>query len=70
MEIPSAPVDIIQEIHLEPSEMARILREEYSLSELEECLNITPEDLDEGYLYFVEEHYDEVLTLLREDLFF
>ena len=63
-------MDIIQETRLEPSKMARILREEYSLSELEECLNITPEELDEGYLYFVEEHYDKVLALLREDLFF
>ena len=50
--------------------IVRILKEEYSLSELEERLEIEPGDLEYGYEYYVEENYDEVIQVLREDLWF
>lgn len=51
-------------------QMVRILKEQYSLSELEERLGLDPEDLEEGYEYFIDNNYDDVLEMLREDLYF
>jgi tRNA1(Val) A37 N6-methylase TrmN6 len=50
--------------------MVEILRENYSLSELEERLELTTEDLEDGWRYYVEDNYDEVLEFLKEDLWF
>lgn len=50
--------------------MVKILKGNYSLTELEERLSITPEDLEDGYLYFVEENYEVILEMLKEDLFY
>jgi len=51
-----------------PRKIVKILKREYSLSELEDRLGITPDDLEEGYLYMVEERMEEIIEMLREDL--
>lgn len=51
-------------------QMAKVLKENYSLGELEERLDVAPEDLENGWSVFVDEHYDKVLEFLREDLWF
>jgi len=48
--------------------LVKILKKEYSLSELEERLGITGHDLEEGYMYMVEERMDDIIMMLREDL--
>jgi len=50
--------------------MAQIIKEYYTLSELEERLNTKPEDLDNGVLYYVDQNFEEVQEFLREDLWF
>lgn len=50
--------------------MAKILKQEYSLSELEERFGIEPKDLEYGLDTYVDEHYEDVLEVLREDLWF
>ena len=50
--------------------MANILKQEYTLGELEERLELQAEDLDEGFQYYVDENYDKVLEFLRQDLWF
>ena len=50
--------------------MAAILKQEYSPGELEERLGITMEDLQDGLVLYVDENYDKVQELLREDLWF
>lgn len=50
--------------------MIKILKESYSLSELEDRLNIVPEDLMEGYEYLIEQRYEDILEMLREDLYY
>jgi hypothetical protein len=51
-------------------DMARVLKTQYSLSELEERLDVTPEELEDGYLYYVEENFEKVMGVLLEDLHF
>ena len=48
-------------------EMARIIKEEYTLTELEDRLEMKPSDLEDLEDY-VEDHYDVVLEFLKEDL--
>ena len=50
--------------------MVHILKQEYSLGELEERLDIKPEDLEYGLSMYVDENYDKVVEFLREDLWF
>ncbi len=54
---------------MDEKRIVKILKENYSLSELEERLGLEPEDLDDGYLYFVAGNMEEVLEMLREDLY-
>lgn len=48
--------------------MTKILLENYSLGELEERLELTTEDLEEGVRSYVECHPTKVQQFLREDL--
>ena len=50
--------------------MVQIIKESYTLSELEDGLGTSVEDLEDGLLSYIEEHYEEVHQLLREDLWF
>lgn len=49
--------------------IVQILKSDYTLSELEERLEMEPADLEYGYTYYVEENYENVLAMLREDLY-
>ena len=66
----SVVVGLTQEIPLESREMIRILRDEYTLGELEEYLGLTSQELEDGYEAYVDINYDKVLQLLREELYF
>ena len=48
--------------------MTRILQENYSLGEIEERFDATTEQLAEGLDAYVDENFDHVATVLREDL--
>lgn len=45
-----------------------ILKENYTLSELEERLDMTPEDVQDGLLEYLESNQEKVSRMLREDL--
>ena len=45
-----------------------ILKENYTLSELEERLDMTPEDVQDGLMMYVESNQEKVSRMLREDL--
>lgn len=47
----------------------KILCENYSPGELEERLEFTLFDVADGLEVYVEQHWDEVMELLREDLY-
>lgn len=49
--------------------MTRILQENYSLGEIEERFEATTAQLAEGLDVYVEDNFDHVATVLREDLF-
>lgn len=49
-------------------EMLKILREHYSLGELEERLGLTTEDLEDGLMALIEEREHDIDQMLREDL--
>ena len=51
-------------------QMVRVLREEYSLGELEERLDLTTDDLEGGLADLVDMRYEEIDEMLREDLWF
>jgi len=50
--------------------MVRVLRENYSLGELEERLELTTEDLESGLAYLVDVRFEEIDEMLKEDLWF
>ena len=50
--------------------MAQIIKENYMLSELEERLELMPKDFESGIEDFIDDNYDEVIEMLREDLWF
>ena len=50
--------------------MAAILKDNYSPGELEERLDLTMDDIEDGLNVFIDDNYDEVLEFLREDLWF
>lgn len=49
--------------------MTRILQENYSLGEIEERFDATTDQLADGLDVYVEDNFDHVATILREDLF-
>ncbi len=51
-------------------QMVSILKENYTLGELEERLELSTEDLEEGLDVLCEDQYDKVSEMLREDLWF
>ena len=51
-------------------QMVRVLRENYSLGELEERLELTTEDLESGLAYLVDVRFEEIDEMLKEDLWF
>ena len=48
--------------------MTRILQENYSLGEIEERFEATTEQLADGLDVYVEDNFDHVVNILREDL--
>ena len=50
-------------------EMVKILIENYTLSELEERLELTPGDVEHGLYVYVENNEHDIDQMLREDLF-
>ena len=52
------------------SRIIQILKEDYSLSELEENLNVTVEDFEDGLLDFIKNNKHEILLMLEEDCYF
>jgi len=51
-------------------QMVKVLRENYSLGELEERLDLTTEDLQYGLDVLVDERFEEIDEMLKEDLWF
>lgn len=50
--------------------MVKILKDNYSLDELQERFDATTEDLEYGITTYVEDNFDHVAQVLREDLWF
>ena len=51
-------------------QMVEVLKENYTLGELEERLELSTEDLEDGLDVLVEDHFDAVSEMLKEDLWF
>lgn len=52
------------------SQIINILCKHYTLSELEDRLNLSTEDVIHGLEVYVEENYESIAEMLQEDLFF
>ena len=48
--------------------MFELLKENYSLCELEERIEVTVSDLEDGLEVWVEERYEQISEMLKEDL--
>lgn len=52
---------------LTASDVATILLDHYTLSDLEFALGSTIEDFQHGLTYFVESYYDELVEMIESD---
>jgi transcriptional regulator GlxA family with amidase domain len=50
------------------NEVNQILRENFTVEELAELLDLQPEDLIDGFQDKIEEHFDKIVERIREDL--